>query len=84
MADQLVLFSFLSTEGIHLEKQNEFLDFVEGDNVHGLDVVLKAGNLLLEIVHHDLVVLDDAGNLELLDAVTENSILIHFNFKYGE
>merc|ERR1712044_142854 len=71
MADQLVLFVFSVQKG-YFWRNRTSLDFVEGDNIHGLDVVLKAGDLLLEIVHQDLVVLDDARDLELLDAVTDS------------
>jgi translation elongation factor EF-1beta len=51
------------------------LDLVEGDNVHRLDIVLEAGDLVLKIVHHHLVVLNDTGDLEFLDAVANGDEL---------
>ena len=51
------------------------LDFVEGDNIHRLDIVFKSNNLLLKIVHHDFVVFNDASDLELLDTVAESTSL---------
>ena len=47
------------------------LHFLEGSDVDALDVVLKLGDLLLEEVRADLVVLDDRSNDELLDAVSD-------------
>ena len=47
------------------------LDFVECNDVHGLDVVFEANNLLFEIIHHNLVIFNDTSNLEFLDAITE-------------
>ena len=46
-----------------------FLEFVEGSNVHGLAVVFKRADLLLESFSAHLVVLDDASDLQLLDTV---------------
>jgi len=48
--------------------QKESLDLVECRNVDGLDVILKGGDLLLEEVGANLVVLNDTDNLEHLDA----------------
>ena len=45
------------------------LDFVECNNIHRLDVVFEANDLLFKIVHHNLVVLNDTSDLELLDTV---------------
>lgn len=44
------------------------LNLVERGNVDRLDVVLKARDQLLEHIDRDLVVLNDARDLELLDA----------------
>ena len=62
------------------------LDFVKGGNVHGLNEILESGHLILQVVHHHLVVLDDARDLELLDAVANGDQLarapeetVHFN-----
>lgn len=52
-----------------LDSCRRSLDLVEGDNVHRLDIVLEAGDLVLKIIHHHLVVFNDAGDLEFLDAV---------------
>ena len=45
------------------------LDFVECNDVHGLDVVFEANNLLFEIIHHNLIVFNDTSDLKLLDTV---------------
>ena len=51
-----------------------------------MDKVLKADHFIFEIVHHDLVVLNDTGDLEFLDAITNGDQLasapqeaVHFN-----
>ena len=48
------------------------LDFVKGNDVHRLNIILKSNNLILEIIHHNLVIFNDTSNLEFLDTVTEN------------
>jgi len=46
------------------------LQLLHGSDITGLDVVLELGDLLLELIERDLVVLNDQVDLELLDTVT--------------
>lgn len=55
--------------------QTSFLQLHHGNNVGGLDVVLELGDLLLEIIDGDLVVLNDEVDLELLDTETNGNQL---------
>ena len=62
------------------------LDLVHGIDVARLDKVLKLFNLLLELLHGHLLVLDGAHHLQLLDAVADGDELVsapeqavHFN-----
>lgn len=48
-----------------------YSDFVKGGDIDRLDEVLEFGDSLLEEVGADLVVLDDAADLQLLDTVGE-------------
>ena len=48
---------------------------LHGSNIGALDIVLELGNLLLELVERDFLVLDDEGNLELLDTVADGDEL---------
>ena len=48
---------------------------LHGSDVGALDVVLKLGNALLELIERDEFVLDDKGDLELLDTVTDGDEL---------
>lgn len=52
-----------------------YLQLLHSGNVGRLDVVLVLGNLLLELVERDLVVLDDQVDLELLDTETNGDEL---------
>ena len=47
------------------------LDFIEGDDVHGLDVVFKAGHLVFQIVHHYFIVFNYTSNLQLFDSISK-------------
>merc|ERR1711976_386938 len=49
------------------------LDFVESGNINGLDIVLKSGDLLLQEIRADLVVLDNATDLEFLDTISNGN-----------
>ena len=44
------------------------LELVHGADLHGLHVVLQGLNAVGDVVHEHLVVVDDAGHDELLDA----------------
>ena len=48
---------------------------LHGSDVGALDVVLELGNALLELIERDKFVLDDKGDLELLDTVTDGNKL---------
>ena len=47
------------------------LDFVESNDVHWLNKVFKTNDLIFKIVHHNLVVFNDTGDLKLLDTITK-------------
>jgi len=49
------------------------LDFWHGCDVDGLDVVFELLDLLAELFDGDLVVLDDAHDLQFVDAVTDGN-----------
>ena len=51
--------------------QLERSDLVEGGDVDGLDKVLEGSDVLLKEVSADLVVLHNAADLQLLDAVAD-------------
>lgn len=52
------------------------LQLLHGSNVRGLDVVLEVlADPLLEVVQGDLVILDDEGDLELGDTVSDGDKL---------
>ena len=53
----------------------DYLDLVERVDIHGLDVVLEAGDVLLKDVSTDLVVLNHTGDTELLNTVTDGNKL---------
>lgn len=46
-----------------------FSDLVEGSHIHGLYIILKGCDLLLQLVYTDLVVLHHTLDLQLLNAV---------------
>ena len=52
------------------------LDLVHGIDVARLDKVLKLFNLLCELLHGHLLVLDSAHHLQLLDAVADGDELV--------
>ena len=54
----------------------ECLDLVHGVDVARLDKVLKLFNLLCELLHGHLLVLDGAHHLQLLDAVADGDELV--------
>ena len=54
----------------------ECLDLVHGVDVTRLDKVLKLFNLLCELLHGHLLVLDGAHHLQLLDAVADGDELV--------
>ena len=49
----------------------DHLDLAHGCNVHGLNVVFKVADLLAQFVDGDLLVLDNAHHLELIDAIAD-------------
>ncbi len=51
-------------------------DLVEGEDVDGLDFLLEALNLLLEIVGADLEVLDDTTDHDLLNTEGDGDLLV--------
>ena len=51
------------------------LELLHGNDVDGLDVVLKLADLLAELVGRDLVVLDNQVDLQLLDAEADSDQL---------
>lgn len=51
------------------------LDLVERGNVHTLDVILDLFDLLLQLIDGDLVILDDARQLQFVDSVRERDQL---------
>ena len=53
----------------------EYLDFVEGDNIDRLDVVLEVGDAFFQKISGDLVVFDNTRDLnEKLKKETEKSL----------
>lgn len=48
---------------------------LHSSNIGALDIVLELGDLLLELVKRDLLVLDDESDLELLDTVADGDEL---------
>jgi len=48
-----------------------FLDFVKSSNVNALDKVLIVLDLFGELIDGNLVVFNDAGNLQLLNSISE-------------
>ena len=51
------------------------LELLHGNDIGRLDVVLELGDLLLELVERDLLVLDDQVDLQLLDAEADGDEL---------
>ena len=63
-----------------------YLELLHSSDVRRLDVVLHLLNTLLKVVHRDLVVLNDKGDLKLVHTVTDGHKLagtpdktVHFN-----
>jgi len=54
-------------------------EFVEGDNIYGLHIVLKRLNRLLHNICGDLLVFDCCANLDLEDSVG-NGLLLPLSF----
>ena len=47
------------------------LDLIESNNIHGLDEILESGDLVFQIVHHNFIVFNNAGDLQFLDTITK-------------
>ena len=51
------------------------LELLHGKNIAGLDVLLNLGNLLLQLLERDLVVLNDEGELDHAHTVADGHLL---------
>ena len=50
-------------------------ELVEGNNIHGLDIILESFNPLLDIIGGYLLVLDSGADLDLEDAISNGLLL---------
>ena len=48
-----------------------YLDLIESNNIHGLNEILESGDLVFQIVHHNFIVFNNAGDLQFLDTITK-------------
>jgi len=51
------------------------LDLLHSSNINGLNVVFQIGDSITQIIHHDLIILNNTVDLELLDTVTNGNEL---------
>lgn len=75
--DEVMVFVFKMTTNyfISTHHMTRRLKLLHGNNVGRLNVVLELGDLLLEIIKRDLLVLDDKVDLELLDTEADGDEL---------
>ena len=63
LATQLILVIRLGLD-VTSGTMEEYLDFVEGNNIDGLDVVLEGGDVFFQKISGDLVVFDNTRDLK--------------------
>ena len=52
-----------------------YLDLIESNNIHGLNKILESGDLIFQIVHHNFIVFNNAGDLQFFDTITRMIVL---------
>lgn len=62
LATQLILVIRLGLD-VTSGTMEEYLDFVEGDNIDRLDIVLEVGDVFFQKISGDLVVFDNTRDL---------------------